>query len=172
RPPTTERVVALNRGPWVAKRPPLEELSDPAETTVLDVRPVEVFAAGHLPGAISVALDGGSFATRTAFVLDAAEPVAIHARSRAEAEEAERLLEAVGLFETAGYLLDPAGATKETTSVTIPEFERLRDGVQVLDVREDEERRETPLPVAIELAYREVRFAPPSDVDPSRPVYV
>src|SRR5581483_5034252 len=29
KPPTTERLVALNRGPWVAARPPLEELDGP-----------------------------------------------------------------------------------------------------------------------------------------------
>src|SRR5213078_3273908 len=67
KPPTTERVVALNRGPWVAARPPLEEVEP--DGLVLDARPVDVFAAGHVPGALSVALDGGSFATRAAFVL-------------------------------------------------------------------------------------------------------
>ncbi len=65
KPPTTERVVALNRGPWVGARPALTELDAPDETLVLDVRPIDVFAAGHRPGAISVALDGGSFATRS-----------------------------------------------------------------------------------------------------------
>src|SRR5437763_3804221 len=128
KPPTTERLVALNRGPWVGARPPLEELGSSDGALVLDGRPVDVFAAGHLPGAISVALDGGSFATRAAFVLDAAEPVVLHAGSRTEAAEAERLLEAVGLFEAAGYLLDPAGATDETRTVTVPEFEDLRGG--------------------------------------------
>src|SRR5262249_57218455 len=63
KPPTTERLVGLNRGPWVGKRGPLEELGGADGALVLDARPVDVFAAGHLPGAISVALDGGSFAT-------------------------------------------------------------------------------------------------------------
>jgi hydroxyacylglutathione hydrolase len=80
RPPTTERLVALNRGPWVAARPPLERLDAPGADTVLDVRPVDAFAAGHLSGALSVALDGGSFATRSAFVLDPADAFVVHAQ--------------------------------------------------------------------------------------------
>src|SRR5262249_47173456 len=105
KPPTTERLVGLNRGPWVGKGGPLEELGGAAGALGPGARPVDVFAAGHLPGAISVALDGGSFATRAAFVLDPAEPVVTHVRARAEADEAARLLTAVGLFEQAGFVL-------------------------------------------------------------------
>jgi glyoxylase-like metal-dependent hydrolase (beta-lactamase superfamily II) len=169
KPPTTERVVALNRGPWVGARPPLEELGGPGDTLVLDARPVDEFAAGHLPGSISVALDGGSFATRAAFVLDAAEPVVLQVRSRAEAAEAARLLNAVGLFEQRGYVLGGDGETMQT--VTIPEFRKLRNGAQVLDVREQNEVEETPLPGAVAVPYRELRFAPSADLDSGKPVY-
>ena len=172
RPPTTERVVALNRGPWVSARPALEPVADAGGATVLDVRPVDEFAAGHVAGAISVALEGGSFATRAAFVLEAAEPVVLHASSAAEAQEASRRLWSVGLFETVGYVAEPA-ARVTTRSVTVPELARIleREEPQVLDVREDDERRETPLPGAIELPYRLVRIAPPTELDPARPVY-
>ena len=173
RPPTTERCVALNRGPWVAARPPLELLDGPGDATVLDVRPVEDFVAGHVAGAISVALDGGSFATRAAFVLDPGEPLVVHARSAAEAAEAARLLHAVGLFEQLGFVVD-AAATATTQTVTVPELARLLDAepdTQVLDVREPSEREEARLPGAIELPYRDVRFAPPAQLDPARPVY-
>jgi glyoxylase-like metal-dependent hydrolase (beta-lactamase superfamily II)/rhodanese-related sulfurtransferase len=173
RPPTTERCVALNRGPWVAARPPLEPLDGPGDAIVLDARPVEEFAAGHLPGAISVALDGGSFATRAAFVLDPGEPVVVHARSSAEAADAARLLRAVGLFEQLGYVLD-AAATETTETVTVPELARLLDAdptTQVLDVREPSEYEEARLAGAIELPFREVRLAPPAELDPQRPVY-
>ena len=168
KPPTTERLVALNRGPWVGSLPPLEELPATDGLLVLDARPVDVFAAGHVPGAISVALDGGSFATRAAFVLDPAEPIVLHAQSQAEAEEASRLLTAVGLFEQRGFVRGDGGERLQVLSV--PEFERLRD-VQVLDVREDAERKERPLRGAIGVPYRVLRFAPPAGIDPSRPVY-
>jgi len=167
KPPTTAHVVALNRGPWVAALPPLAELASPGEATVLDARPVAEFAAGHLPGAISVALDGGSFATRAAFVLDPAEPVVIHVRSQAEAAEASRLLAAVGLFEQRGFVR--GGGTEETQTVTVPELVQLDGTVQVLDVREQNEEPRTDWPA---VPYRLLRSAAPPDVDPERPVYV
>lgn len=165
KPPTTERLVALNRGPWVAALPPLEELRDPGGATVLDVRPVDVFAAGHLPGAVSVALDGGSFATRAAFVLDTAERVVLHAGSRAEANEAARLLRAVGLFEQIGFVL--GDGPEHLATVTVPGLRRLRNP-QVLDVREENEEPRTEWPA---VPYRELRVSPPKVLDPSRPVY-
>src|SRR5436190_16081191 len=64
RPPTTERVVALNRGPWLALPDEPAELADPGEATVLDVRPFAEHAAGHIPGSISVPVFGGSFGTK------------------------------------------------------------------------------------------------------------
>ena len=54
RPPTTERVVTLNRGPWLALPPEPDELTEVGDGTVLDVRPFTDYAAGHVPGAISV----------------------------------------------------------------------------------------------------------------------
>jgi hydroxyacylglutathione hydrolase len=168
KPPTTERLVSLNRGPWVGARPPLEELESVDGALVLDARPVDVFAAGHLPGAISVALDGGSFATRAAFVLDAAEPVVLQAGSRADADEAARLLRAVGLFEQLGFVRGAGSEPLQTVSV--PELARLRN-VQILDVREENEREQHPLPGAVAVPYRLLRVAPPAGVDRSRPVY-
>jgi hypothetical protein len=47
KPPTTELVVALNRGPWVAARAPLGPVSA-GRNTVLDVRPVADYVAGHV----------------------------------------------------------------------------------------------------------------------------
>ncbi len=173
RPPTTEWLVALNRGPWVAARPPLALLEGPGEETVLDVRPVEIFAAGHLPGAISVALDGGSFATRAAFVLGPGERFVVCSRSEAEAAEAARLLRAVGLFESRGYVLE-ADTSESTQTATVAELARLLAAdasVQVLDVREPGEREGSSIPGAIEIPYREVRDALPADLDRTRPVY-
>jgi hydroxyacylglutathione hydrolase len=166
KPPTTERLVALNRGSWLGARPSLAELDTAGDALVLDVRPIDIFAAGHLPGAISVALDGGSFATRSAFVLDPAERVALHARSRAEAEEASRLLTAVGLFEQCGFLL--GDGTETTPTLTVAELEQLDRDEQVLDVREPGESPESNW---LRIPYRLLRVAPPAELDVSQPVY-
>ena len=162
KPPTTERLVALNRGPWVGARPPLRELATTGEALVVDVRPVDVFAAGHLAGAISVALDGGSFATRAAFVIDPAEPVVLHVQSRAEALEAARLLCAVGLFELLGYVLGEGREPLQTVTVR-----EVNGRLQMLDVREPNEEPRTEW---LTVPYRLLRIAPP-ELDPSRPVF-
>jgi hydroxyacylglutathione hydrolase len=163
KPPTTERLVALNRGPWVGKRPALRELDGAGAALVLDVRPVEVFAAGHLPGAISVALDGGSFATRAAFVLDPAEPIVLQVQAQAEADEASRLLTAVGLFEQLGFVRTQGPEHFETVSV-----QDVDGNMQLLDVREPTEE---PRSRWISMPYRLLRVAPLPELDPARPVY-
>jgi glyoxylase-like metal-dependent hydrolase (beta-lactamase superfamily II) len=171
RPPTTEQLVALNRGPWVPALPPIGEVEDPGDALVLDVRPVDVFAAGHVPGAISVALDGGSFATRAAFVLGGSEPVVLHVRSRAEADDAARLLAAVGLFEAKGWFTGAGAETTSTTTVNELTVMLERGNVQLLDVREASEQEERPLAGAIERPYRLLRDEPPPGLDPRQPVY-
>ncbi len=70
RPPTTERVVALNRGPWLALPNEPAELDDPGDATVLDVRFFTDHASGHIPGAISVPVSDSSFGTKAGFVLE------------------------------------------------------------------------------------------------------
>jgi rhodanese-related sulfurtransferase len=105
---------------------------------VLDVRPVEVFAAGHLPGAISVALDGGSFATRAAFVLDPAEPVVLHVQSQGGATRQRGSLHAVGLFEQLGFVRTDGPERLEMVSV-----QEVDGGMQMLDVREPSEEPRT-----------------------------
>ncbi len=57
RPPNMERIVELNRGPWLGAQAALATL-DEWDGTVLDVRSAEEHAAGHVPGAINVALGG------------------------------------------------------------------------------------------------------------------
>ena len=69
RPPNMERIVELNRGPFLAASPPPEPVSTAGDATVLDVRPAEAFAAGHVPGALNVPVSGTGFGTKAGFVL-------------------------------------------------------------------------------------------------------
>src|SRR5439155_25197021 len=104
RPPNMDRIVELNRGPFVAAQPPLGTADSAEGGAVLDVRTAREFAGGHVPGAFNVSLSGSSFATKAAFVLTSDEPVAIYASSLEDAEEAARGLRSVGLFELRGHL--------------------------------------------------------------------
>ena len=71
---------------------------------MLDVRPVDEFAAGHPTSALSVPVSGTRFSTKAAFVLDGG-PVAVAASSEHEAAEAIRGLRAVGILDVAGFVL-------------------------------------------------------------------
>jgi hydroxyacylglutathione hydrolase len=157
RPPNMDRIVELNRGAFVAVRPQL----DPADgdgVTVLDVRPTREFVGGHVEGALNVPLSGSKFATKSAFVLTSDEPVVIHASSPDEAVRAARGLNSVGLFELRGYLTD-AEPGETMQPVTVEELDRLmaEDTVEVLDVREKDERDEGYIVGTKHMPYRMVR---------------
>jgi rhodanese-related sulfurtransferase len=171
RPPTTAQVVDLNRGPFVGAQPSLEELDRPGEATVLDVRAADAHAAGHLQGAINVPISASSFATKAGFLLDLDEPVALHASSRAEAEDAARGLYSVGLFNVAGYFAH-ADASQRSDVVEVRELERLLEEgtVQVLDVREKTERDAGYIPGTLHIPYRLLRACGGDGLDPERPV--
>ena len=171
RPPTVERVVALNRGPWVARPADPIELDDLTGTTVLDVRPFVAYAAGHVPGAINVPESAGSFGTRAGFVLAPDERVCLHATSHEEARAAARKLWAVGILGLAGYAVAPP-APETTAAVDIAELRRLIDqtDVQVVDVREAYERDEGYIPGSKNIPYRLLRKLGTGALERSKPV--
>jgi hydroxyacylglutathione hydrolase len=169
RPPNMERIVALNRGPFVGARPPLREVDEAGPAAVLDVRSARAFAAGHRPGAVNVPVSGSSFGTKAAFVLPEG-PVVLDALDGDEAARAARALHAVGLFDVTGWR---TGGGEETVEpVTIDELERrLAAGeIEVLDVREADERDEGSIPGSRHLPYRMARQAAENGLCGDRPV--
>jgi glyoxylase-like metal-dependent hydrolase (beta-lactamase superfamily II)/rhodanese-related sulfurtransferase len=137
--------------------PPLTALS-PAEVqalvqqgaNLLDVRPADEFAAGHVPGAISIALSG-QFASWAGGILGIhSRPVLIGATDT-QIEEARLRLARVGIEELRGYLsggveswLQAGFPLAKTAQVSPQELnQRLCDGSwragDVLDVRREGE---------------------------------
>jgi hydroxyacylglutathione hydrolase len=155
RPPNMERIVALNRGPFLGAPEPLRTTPSADGTVVLDVRRPELFAAGHAPRALNVPVTDSKFPTKAAFVLPADSRVAIHADSDADAERAARGLRAVGVLELAGRLVDPP-ADERSQTVELEELDALlREGeVTVLDVREKDERDEGYIAGSRHIPYR------------------
>jgi glyoxylase-like metal-dependent hydrolase (beta-lactamase superfamily II)/rhodanese-related sulfurtransferase len=141
RPPNMERIVELNRGPFVGASAPLERATGAGGAVVVDVRAFDEFARGHLAGAINVPVSGTSFATKAAFVLTPEDLVVLYARDREEAERAARGLRAVGFLELGGFL-EGGDASERLDTVTLDDLDRLLadGGVQLLDVREKYER--------------------------------
>jgi hydroxyacylglutathione hydrolase len=158
RPPNMERIVALNRGPFLGKPPPLEPVSDTGGAMILDVRRAADFAAGHIPGAINVPVSASSFATRAAFVLLPEERVVIYASSPDEAGRAARSLHAVGFLELGGYL-EHAETPEQLQPIGLDELERLvaQEAIQVVDVRDQDERDDGYIPGSRNIPYRLVR---------------
>jgi hydroxyacylglutathione hydrolase len=158
RPPTMERIVELNRGPFLGSQPPLTEVRSPDGATVLDVRSAEEFAHGHVPGAINIPTGGSGFATKAGFVFDADEQVVLYAASEEQARQAARGLYAVGLFKVGGYLADVA-ADERLQPLTLDELAQMLEngGVEVVDVREKDERDHGYIPESLHIPYRRIR---------------
>jgi hydroxyacylglutathione hydrolase len=170
RPPNMEQIVELNRGELVGAQPPLAQLdATPEDVVVLDVRPTDVFAAGHRPGAVGIPVAGSSFATRAAFVLPE-RPVVLHATDEAEAVRAAESLHAVGLFGIFGW--EEGGGADRLEPVSLDELERMLgdDSIELLDVREADERDEGHIPGSRHLPYRTARAAAEAGLFNGRPV--
>jgi hydroxyacylglutathione hydrolase len=154
KPPNMARLVDLNRGPFVGAAPDPEELpAPPRGATLLDVRPLEAFLAGHTTGAVSVPVGGSSFATKAGFVLAGAECVVVQASDEAEAQRAARGLRSVGFLELEGYVL--GGGAERMEAVELDDLERaLGNGAELIDVRERDERDEGYIPGSRNIPYR------------------
>lgn len=158
RPPNMEHIVQLNRGPFLGAPTRLDRLESAGDATVLDVRAAEEFAAGHIPGAINVPLTGSGFATKAGFVLETGELVAVQAGSDQDADRAARGLRSVGLFDLAGYLVGGRDGSR-FDPVSLEELERLlTDGsIELVDVREKNERDDGYIPESLHIPYRRIR---------------
>ena len=160
RPPNMERIVELNRGPFVAAQPPLGPVESPGGATVLDVRADAASSSGATSRARSTSPSRGSkFATKAAFILTADEPVVIHASSRGRGRASARGA-ARGRALRGARLRHRGGARRETTQpVAVDELEQLVEErqVEILDVREKDERDEGYIDGSRHMPYRLVR---------------
>ena len=161
KPPNLGRIVDLNRGPFVPTAPEPPELpAPPADAQLLDVRPVEDHLAGHQSGSVNVPVTGSSFATRSAFVLDAGAPVVVLAATQEEALRAVMGLRSVAFEEISGFVL--GGGEETTGSVAVDELDALiASGATVVDVREKDERDEGYIPGSRHVPYRLMRSCCP-----------
>ena len=113
----------------------------------LDVRSMDEFAAGHVPGSVNIAL-GGQFASWAATVLGLTSHPVLIAETDAQIEEARLRLARVGIEELDGYLAGGVAAWKQSgqplatvAQISAQELEQglVAGKVQVLDVRREPE---------------------------------
>jgi glyoxylase-like metal-dependent hydrolase (beta-lactamase superfamily II)/rhodanese-related sulfurtransferase len=117
---------------------------------VLDVRPGDEFAAGHVPGSINIALSG-QFASWAGGILGIHSKPILIGESDAQVEEARMRLARVGIEELRGYLAGGIAAWQkaglpvlQTAQISPQELnQKLREGswraADVLDVRREGE---------------------------------
>jgi hydroxyacylglutathione hydrolase len=124
---------------------------------VVDVRPITAFAAGHIPGALSIALRP-AFASWLGWLLDDTQPLVFVLDEDQDREELARQCRTIGydhlVGELAGGMAAWRAANLPQAQLPVVEAEQLDDqpGV-VLDVRQASEITDGHLPgaVAVEL---------------------
>jgi hydroxyacylglutathione hydrolase len=169
KPPNMGMLVELNQGPFVGAPSEVAELVEiPAGSTLLDVRALSDFLAGHARGALNVPVDGGSFATKAGFLLAPEERIIVQAASTPEAARAIRGLRSVGFLELQGYVL--GDGTEQIEPVGLDELDRLLEqGAEVIDVRERDERDTGYIAGSRNIPYRLLPIYA-ADVPTDRPV--
>ncbi|HEY4280854.1 MAG TPA: MBL fold metallo-hydrolase [Conexibacter sp.] len=189
RPPTVAHVVARNRTPAPAAarqvarlsgaqlaealgsrtlldaRPAVELDAAIPSLTLLDARSAVDFDAAHLPGAVSLALQGNGLGTRAAWVIAPDEGFVVQAADEASALELVRRLRAVGLERVRGIAVGPVeqlaldgGVTVEAVSpITVEELPSLARSVTIVDVRDELEWRDGHFADAVHLPLSRLR---------------
>ncbi|MFE7270353.1 rhodanese-like domain-containing protein [Streptomyces sp. NPDC057623] len=156
-----DRLAEVNRrGPVVlAAAPPLPPLSTAdvrrllgEGARIVDVRRVEDFAAGHIPGALSVQLRG-QFATWLGWLLPDDTPLVLVTAPGQDLAELTWQALKIGYERLSGHLTmdawTAAGGERETVDVVTPD--RVGDDRPVLDVRQRSEWEAGHIPGAVDI---------------------
>jgi glyoxylase-like metal-dependent hydrolase (beta-lactamase superfamily II)/rhodanese-related sulfurtransferase len=145
---------------------------------VVDVRPVEDVAGGHLAGSVAVGLDG-RFAEQVGSVIAVGTPIVL-VGSPGAATEAKIRLARIGFDEVVGALVDlevvlaanPQRAAR-LSRLTATDFaerrEALGDQLQFVDVRNPGEVTASPIDGALTIPLARLRDRS-DELDPARPV--
>lgn len=137
----------INRGgaPALAEMRPVPELSAeqiPPTAIVLDTRPSQQFFAGHIPGAVHIAL-AGQYASFAATILGLDKDIVLVAEDEEHLEESRLRLARVGIERIVGSLKGGmqqwAGPVAEILQISVEDLRREMADVQIVDVRRDGE---------------------------------
>ena len=186
-PPNFRHIVALNRGPLqpesVEPRPlaPRQVVQHQREgAMIVDVRTDQQFDEAHVPGAVCITALRAGFGSRLAWLADPERPIVLIGRDDEDARRAVALAAAVGITSVAGFLAGGMTSWREEQRPverirrwTIDDLHEhwQRDGLQVLDVREDAEWAAGHLPGSVHTPYHDLHGVP-AGLDPERSVAV
>lgn len=176
RPPNMARIVRLNMSDEELQPASLHQLAVGDIAThqadgafLLDVRSPADFAAGHIPGAINVYLDGGQFQNRVGLVFPPAARLVLVAESDHEAHRAADALLVIGFTNIDGYVTGGMQRWEQsghdyvsTGDITVHDLhERLKtdSNLTVLDVREISEWQDGHIGSSTNIPFYKVRQA-------------
>jgi hydroxyacylglutathione hydrolase len=135
----------LNRSgaPSLTEMQPLTELTAiPEGAIVLDTRPSQQFFAGHIPGAVHIAL-GGQYASFAATILGLDKEIVLVAEDEEHLEESRLRLARVGIERVVGSLKGGmqnwTGPVAENFQISVEDLHREMADVQIVDVRREGE---------------------------------
>jgi hydroxyacylglutathione hydrolase len=187
-PPNFENIVAINRGRLMregVEAHPLapRQVEQRVDTAlVVDVRTELQFDDAHIPGAVCMTMLRAGFGSKLAWLADPEQDVILIGRDDADGQRAADLAAAVGITHIAGYLHGGMTAWREenrpvegTERLSVEElherWEADRDGLQILDVREQAEWDAGHIPGAVHRPYHDIDGIP-EEIDPARPTGV
>jgi glyoxylase-like metal-dependent hydrolase (beta-lactamase superfamily II)/rhodanese-related sulfurtransferase len=183
-PPNFRAIVALNRGPLLTDgvellplAPRQVEQRRASGAMLVDVRTDQQFDDAHIPGAVSIPILNAGFGSKLAWLADREQDVVFVGRDDEDGRRAGRLAVAVGIRRLAGFLSGGMTSWRQEKR-EVARIERLplaeladRDGLQILDVREQSEWDEGHIPGSVLMPWHDIDGLPPG-LDPSRPVAV
>jgi glyoxylase-like metal-dependent hydrolase (beta-lactamase superfamily II)/rhodanese-related sulfurtransferase len=184
-PPNFEGIVALNRGPLLVESAEVHPLTprqvDQARTDgalVVDVRTELQFDEAHIPGSVSITALRAGFGSKLAWLVEPGQRVVLVGRDDEEARHAAVLAESVGVTRIPGFLAGGMTSWREERRpverierITVPELRERADGLQILDVREQDEWDAGHIPGSLHVPYHDIQGLP-DGLDPARPVAV
>lgn len=187
-PPNFQAIVELNKGQLLSAgidllplTPRQVEQKRSEGALVVDARTDLQFDEAHIPSAVCIPAVEAGFGTRLAWLADPDQEIVLVGRDDHDARHAAALALAVGIRKLGGFL---AGGMTEWRRENHPVVglerlplqdlpARVKDdpSVQILDVREADERRQGYIPGSLFTPWHDLRELP-DGLDPERPVAV
>jgi hydroxyacylglutathione hydrolase len=144
-----------------------------AGALVIDGRPSADYDAGHIPGSVGIEMETSGFGTKAAWIRQGDAELLLVAADELQQLQMQRLLGAVGAA-AAGMLAggfaawSAAGRPLESFQVIdaagLADLLEQREGLQILDVRDDHEWAQRRIPGSVHLPYHDLgRVRPPLD---------
>ncbi len=122
-----------------------------SDALVIDSRPGEVFAEGHLPNAVNIPATSSNFNTYAGWLVDFSKPVVLIAADW-EADRLIRELRAIGVDNIVGIAsTDFAIGPQIIPQITAQELAQYQNGPMLIDVRWHSEYEEGHMPNAVHI---------------------